>query len=435
VYLITANGESGNRTQSLDLELWALASLPPPVSWYPIHLDKETFSASEDAVQAEIAVTLGYTNTYADVSVAYATADGTATAGEDYVAVSGVVTIPAGSHSTTFGVPIIDDAVDEEGETVLISLSKPSGGTLARPSSGVLTIVDQDIAAATITPTAVYVSESGATDGYQVELATQPTDAVTVTATTDGQTTVAPAALIFTPLNWNRPQRVTVTAVDDDAIEGPRHLGIIAHQTTSDDPNYAALAAGEVTVYIVDNDRRLYLPLVTRDQAALAPDLVVDTIVATRDSVEVVIRNRGGVRVLDEFWVDCYIDPYTVPTAVNQNWPMVGDHGVVWGVTADALPALAPGGTITLTMGDAHYWPEYSSFPDSLAPGTPVHAQADSTDHATTYGAVLESHEIDGGPYNNISRATSTAALLEPTDAGSEGKRRRASRDGLPPWR
>jgi len=70
-----------------------------------------------------------------------------------------------------------------------------------------------------------------------------------------------------------------------------------------------------------------------------------------------------------------------------------------------------------------------------VAPGTPVYAQADSTDHATTYGAVLEAHEIGGGPYNNIAGAASTAAVLEPTDTESEDKKPRAGRGGLPPWR
>ena len=43
-----------------------------------------------------------------DVFVNYTTVDGTATAGADYGAVSGTLTIPAGSTTATITVPIYD---------------------------------------------------------------------------------------------------------------------------------------------------------------------------------------------------------------------------------------------------------------------------------------------------------------------------------------
>jgi len=44
--------------------------------------------------------------------------------------------------------------------------------------------------------------------------------------------------------------------------------------------------------------------------------------------------------------------PQPPPTRVNQTWDQLGDEGLVWGVTAAALP-LAPGEAITLTVGNA----------------------------------------------------------------------------------
>ena len=64
------------------------------------------------------------------------------------------------------------------------------------------------------------VTEGGATDNYSVELATQPTANVTVTLVSGAQATVNPTQLVFTPANWNIPQDVTVTAVDDALAEG-----------------------------------------------------------------------------------------------------------------------------------------------------------------------------------------------------------------------
>ena len=61
------------------------------------------------------------------VTVDYATADGTATAGSDYTAVNGALTIAAGEREKTVSVPVLDDAHDEGSETLTLSLSNASG--------------------------------------------------------------------------------------------------------------------------------------------------------------------------------------------------------------------------------------------------------------------------------------------------------------------
>jgi hypothetical protein len=198
------------------------------------------------------------------VTVSYATADGTATASEDYTAVNGTVTIPAGSTTATFSVVIAADQVDEAAETVLLSLSNPSGAALGAPSNATLTIVDDDTAGVVVNPTAVSVAEGGAIGTYTVVLASQPTSDVTITIATDGQTTVNPPALTFTPLDWNVPQAVTVSAVDDDVAEDTPHTGLISHTAASDDPDYDGVDVDDVTATIAENDFCIYLPLVTR---------------------------------------------------------------------------------------------------------------------------------------------------------------------------
>ncbi len=145
--------------------------------------------------------------------------------------------------------------------------------------------------------------------------------------------------------------------------------------------------------------------------------------------MQVVIVNQGNAPVTGEFWVDVYIDPRPVPTAVNQIWPDYASQGLVWGVTADALP-LAPGETLTLTIGDAYYSAGDSSFSGSLAEGTPVYAQVDSANLNTTYGGVLEDHEILGGSYNNIASTLSTAGS---TGAALPRTTRAPVLEGLPP--
>ena len=64
------------------------------------------------------------------VTVAYATADGTATAGSDYTATSGTLSFAAGETAKTISVPVLADAQDDGGETLTLTLSTPSGARI-----------------------------------------------------------------------------------------------------------------------------------------------------------------------------------------------------------------------------------------------------------------------------------------------------------------
>jgi hypothetical protein len=66
----------------------------------------------------------------ADATVEYATSDGTATAGGDYVAAGGTVTIPAGSTSATVDVTVEGDSAFEPDEDLVLDLSAPSDVTI-----------------------------------------------------------------------------------------------------------------------------------------------------------------------------------------------------------------------------------------------------------------------------------------------------------------
>ena len=64
------------------------------------------------------------------VTVDYATADGTATAGDDYDSTSGTLTFEAGETTKTVSVPITADTEDDGGETLTLTLSNASGAGL-----------------------------------------------------------------------------------------------------------------------------------------------------------------------------------------------------------------------------------------------------------------------------------------------------------------
>ena len=86
-------------------------------------------SVAEDAGKAEFTVTADTTSTI-DITVVHATADESATAGDDYTTTTGTLTIRAGQLSATFEVPVIDDSEPEAGETFAVNLSNAQGATI-----------------------------------------------------------------------------------------------------------------------------------------------------------------------------------------------------------------------------------------------------------------------------------------------------------------
>lgn len=107
-------------------------------------------------------------------------------------------------------------------------------------------------------------------DSYTLQLASQPTDNVSITLaispytapTVQAQLLVSPMSLTFTPNNWNVPQVVTVRAVDDVTLEGSHSVTIThtirstssTNSTVVADANFNLTGIGSVKVTILDND-------------------------------------------------------------------------------------------------------------------------------------------------------------------------------------
>ena len=123
-----------------------------------------------------------------------------------------------------------------------------SGGVEQIPGAGTFGV--------TVSPAAVNVTEGGATASYTLVLTSAPSSNVTIgitSPTAGSQLTVNGSTRTFTTANWNVPQTVTVTAVNDTVAEGT-HTGTIAHSGTSPDPNYNGISVSNVVATITDND-------------------------------------------------------------------------------------------------------------------------------------------------------------------------------------
>ena len=99
------------------------------VDWRPALsvADARAREGVDEAVVFEVSLDRAFTTEAHSVTVDYATADGTATAGEDYTATSGTLTFAAGERVKTVSVPILDDGHDEGHETFLLRLSNVVG--------------------------------------------------------------------------------------------------------------------------------------------------------------------------------------------------------------------------------------------------------------------------------------------------------------------
>jgi Calx-beta domain/Bacterial lectin len=126
------------------------------------------------------------------VTVQYATVNGTAAAGSDYVTASGTLSIPAGATTGTIPVTIIGETLYEANETFTVNLSSPVNATIAR-GQATGTITNDDIQPPpTVAISDVSVGEGGTVDPvFTVSLSSSYTQQVTVNYATADATGLA----------------------------------------------------------------------------------------------------------------------------------------------------------------------------------------------------------------------------------------------------
>jgi plastocyanin len=110
-----------------------------------LQLSAANYNAGESAGSVTITVQRSGGDDGA-VTVQYATANGTATAGQDYTASSGTLSWADSNDSPkTFNVSLLGDSADEANETFTVTISNPTGGaTLGTRTSATVTINDDD---------------------------------------------------------------------------------------------------------------------------------------------------------------------------------------------------------------------------------------------------------------------------------------------------
>ena len=258
-----------------------------------------------------------------ETTVSVSIGSGTATSGTDFAAV-GAMTLTIAENQTsgeaTFTLSPVNDAIDENDETVSVSGTTSVTGLTVEGTE--VTITDDDDRDVTVTPPTLSVGE-GESEEYTVILTSQPTAAVTVSVTRSGDSdiTVNKSPLTFTASNWNTAQTVTVSAAEDtDAAAG---TATITHGVTSSG-DYSGETASSVSVTERDNDSASTTVTlsVSPDEVSESSSGQVVTVTGTLnggtrgDATIVSVSVSGGTASSTDF---ASVDAITVTIGANQS--------------------------------------------------------------------------------------------------------------------
>ena len=228
--------------------------VPPAISVS----DTSLVEGNAGTTQAAFKVSLSKASTET-VTVDYATADGTATAGSDYAAVKGTLTFAPGETVKTVQVSVRGDTLVEADETFALRLSNAGRATLSG-ASATATIVNDDAAPAPLPTLKVAdLTVQEGTGGAATALVTVTLSAPSSTpvsvgyATHDGTAvagsdyTAAQGTLTFAPGETTRTVQVAIRG--DALVEGNEtfELALAA-------PTGATLAKAQGIVTIADDD-------------------------------------------------------------------------------------------------------------------------------------------------------------------------------------
>ncbi|MHA7863661.1 T9SS type B sorting domain-containing protein [Flagellimonas marinaquae] len=204
-----------------------------------IGIDSPASQAEGDSGPSQIDFTVSIDQSDPDNDI---TVDYTISGGNENTDI-GTLTFLAGTATLTQTVSVTTtgDTVVEADEAVSVTLSNASVNAVIATAVGNSSFTDDDTASLIVVETDgnTITSEDATTDTFNVALGAQPASDVVVNIVSSdlGEGTVNTGQLTFTNANWDTPQTVTVTGVDDNLIDGnqPFTVTISVVDASSDD--------------------------------------------------------------------------------------------------------------------------------------------------------------------------------------------------------
>ncbi|POF43391.1 hypothetical protein B0D71_00830 [Pseudomonas laurylsulfativorans] len=260
------------------------------------------FVIDEETREASFAITLDNAGTQV-VTLNYATQNGTALAGSDYVATSGALSFAVGETAKTVKVGLVNDSLAEFSESFNLVLSGLTGGATTLDAVGTATIHGNDatrVANSTITVDDVVVGESETYADFLVRLNAPNLGTVTVNyqninetaRNIDNDYTADTGTLTFAAGEMVKTVRITLGT----AFAETNDLGRVENfklQLLTPSAN-ATIARAEGTATIIDNDTPSPTPVLS----------IADVVADERDSivqVTVALNNAGTTAVTVDY--------------------------------------------------------------------------------------------------------------------------------------
>ena len=236
-----------------------------------------TGSGAESITTAPLYVTLSGPQAGV-VTVDYAVTGGTATAA-DHTITAGTMTFAAGEMAKRIPNSIVDDGDQESSETIILTLSNPTGVALSANATHTYTITDNDTQTVSISATASNASEPGTNGLFTITRAGATGSATTVNLVISGTATAGldydaiPATVTLDA--GATTATVPVTVLDDTTGEGTETVIV----TLAAGP-YGIGSPSSATVTIADDEPTITIG--ASDSAASEAGTDPGTIVITR---------------------------------------------------------------------------------------------------------------------------------------------------------
>jgi uncharacterized repeat protein (TIGR03806 family) len=223
-----------------------------------------------------------------DVTASYQSNDGSAIAGEDYVAASGQVVISAGSTSATISITVSGDTVYEADETFDVSLTAPANASLLDGSATGTIVNDDALPTLSVGNAQVTEGDSGLTSiSFSVALSGVSSLDVTFDFATANGSAIEPDDYVAVSGNRTIPAGSTTTTVTVDVVGDTAEEGNEDFLLNIANPSGATLANGSGTGTIIDDDSGLVSGLDARPSnlTCIAPDRpIVNTSISTQNA-------------------------------------------------------------------------------------------------------------------------------------------------------
>ena len=214
------------------------------------------------------------------------------------------------------------------------------------------------------------VLENGFTDTYELSLTVAPTEDVTVTINPNSEVTTDVTSLTFTPANFDQPQTVTLTAVNDSAQDGTQTVAI-THSLTSLDPLYEGAPAGAISVVVLDDDS----VEVDFQMRTLASGISGPTAASFGQDGRLYVATGGGqIRAYTLDGDNNVTDTQIINTVSN-----LGEFVTILGITFDPFEEVGPGESPTIYVSRS-----------SINDDTPVYGSRVSTLTGANFDTVTD---------------------------------------------